>query len=368
MFDFKIENGIFSTLLGTVSNAIDRKATLPILSNVLIKVENGVMSVTGSDLEREMVMKHEFPDIQDFEITLPANKLNQICKALPAEQMLRLRTVDGDQVKMTAGRSNFTLKTLPATDYPNIEQWQGSAQFKISQRELLSLLKEASYSMANQDVRYYLNGLSLEITPDKLTVVATDGHRLALSERQVNLNIDSPLSIILPRTAVLDFERLLSDSDDEVEVILGSNHCRLILGDLIATTKLVDGRFPDYRRVMPKGNDKDVIVNREELKNALSRASILSNEKFRGVRLTFKTNELHITANNPEQEQAEEIIDLEYNYPELEIGFNIGYLLDVLGNYQTENVHLSLNDANTSMVMYPQGNENVLAIAMPMRL
>jgi len=368
MTTFKIENSVFTNALITVLDAVERKGTMPILSNILIDSTNGVMIFTATDLEREIVTKIYTPEIEDFKITVPARKTVDICKALPSDQILKVKIEGDDNVTLSSGRGRYKIATLPAQDYPNIEEWNCLTQFTCTQEELRGVLTDVHYSMANQDVRYYLNGAMIELRENTLITAATDGHRLALSKRQIDIPNADNVKNILPRQAVLDFIKRLSPIDSEVTVMLNNNHFRIVIDDTTITTKLIDGKFPDYQRVIPRNNEKKLLVNRVLLKDTLNRAKILSNEKFKGVRFVFESGQISITANNPEQEEAKEVIDCEYSGDKIEIGFNAEYILDILSNFTTDNIIIYINDGTTSIIIEPEGNDNVKAIAMPMRL
>jgi len=365
---FSISREEFLIPLQLVSGAVEKRHTLPILSNVLIKVENGKLWLTGTDLEVELISSISVPEGSvDGEVTVPAKKLFDICRSLQPETIIDF-SVDKNKVIVKCGRSRYTLSTLPAEDYPNLEDWDGEIEFEITQKNLRSLIEDTHFSMAQQDVRYYLNGLSLELEGDLIRSVATDGHRLALSKYKAeNANFQTK-QVIVPRKGVMEILRLISDDDYLLKVQLGANHIRLYTPDFIFTSKLVDGRFPDYRRVLPRDGDKEVIADKAVLKNALTRASILSNEKFRGVRLELTSGELKITANNPEQEEAEEIVDVDYQGGGLEIGFNVAYLIDVLSAIEESTIKITLADSNSSALVESGENGDALYVVMPMRL
>ncbi|MBQ4839895.1 DNA polymerase III subunit beta [Pseudoalteromonas luteoviolacea] len=351
-----------------VSGAIERKHTLPILSNVLLEVKNGVLSMTGTDLEIELVASVTLDnDTADTKLTLPAKKLLDICKSLPDNSDLNFSTQE-HQVLLTSGKSRFSLTTLAAEDFPNLEEWQGEVEFKITRLELRKLLEATHFSMANQDVRYYLNGMSFEVDGNEIKTVATDGHRLAIAQKQLEQSLGAQRQLIIPRKGVLEIMRLLPADDEELTIQFGANHFRIIDQEVIFTSKLVDGRFPDYRRVLPRGGDKLVIANREWLRSAFQRVSILSNEKFRGVRLNLSSGVLKISANNPEQEQAEETVEVNYQGDDLEVGFNVSYLLDVLNTLKTEDVQFTLADSNSSALIEGSGEDDAMYVVMPMRL
>mgnify|MGYP005810286099 FL=1 len=351
-----------------VSGAVERKSTLPILSNILFEVSEQSLTLTATDLELEMVAYAEIDNQgEDGKITIPAKKLLDICKSLPENSLISFQ-VEQDTVKLSSGRSRYSLSTLPATDFPNIEEWQGDVEFQLLKSEFLRLIESTHFSMANQDVRYYLNGMSIESEGNEIRSVATDGHRLAICKIS-NDSLTLPArQVIVPRKGILEIIRLLAPVDESVQIFLGSNHIRIIDTEFSFTSKLVDGRFPDYRRVLPRNGDKVFETDKIQLRQVLSRASILSNEKFKGVRLNFSNSLLKITANNPEQEQAEEELEIEFPYDDLEIGFNVSYVLDVLNAIKDEKVKFTLADANSSVVIEGSDSGEALYVVMPMRL
>lgn len=367
---FSLNRELLLKPLLLVSGAVERKSTLPILGNILFDIKGTMLTLTATDLELEMVA-HVQLDNQpvDGKITVPARKLLDICKSLPENSVLSFNTEsEGDSVKLSSGRSRYSLSTLPADDFPNIEEWKGDVEFKLLKSELLRLIESTHFSMANQDVRYYLNGMSIECESNEIRSVATDGHRLAICKIS-NDSLTLPArQVIVPRKGILEIIRLLDPVDEEIQVYLGSNHLRIVDKEFSFTSKLVDGRFPDYRRVLPRNGDKVFITDKEQLRQVLSRASILSNEKFKGVRLNFSNALLKITANNPEQEQAEEELEIDFPYDELEIGFNVSYVLDVLNAIKDEQVKFTLADANSSVVIEGAASGEALYVVMPMRL
>ncbi len=353
--------------LQQVSGVVEKRQTLPVLANVLMVVEAGRLSLTGTDLEVELVSRTELgSEFVDGEITVPARKLLDIAKSLPANAEVELK-VDGQKLVVKSGKSRFSLATLPANEFPNLEEGLGSFSFGIQQKALKRLIDKTAFAMAQQDVRYYLNGMLFEVTQGRLRTVATDGHRLAMCDETANATGDK-VQVIVPRKGVQELARLLSDEDGEVQLTLGSNHIRATLGSVTFTSKLIDGKFPDYERVLPKGGDKIVLANREELKQSLQRAAILSNEKYRGIRLQLSNELLRIQANNPDQEEAEEDLAVEYTGGSLEIGFNVSYLLDVLGVLSSANAKLILGDANSSALLQEAEGADAAYVVMPMRL
>lgn len=355
-----------------VSGAVERKSTLPVLSNILFDVSGQSLTLIATDTELEMVAYAQISnESSDGKITLPAKKLLDICKSLPEDSNLTFE-IENETVRISTGRSKYSLSTLPASDFPNIEEWKGDVEFKILKSELLRLIESTHFSMANQDVRYYLNGMSVETEGNEIRSVATDGHRLAICKIS-NENLALPArQVIVPRKGILEIIRLLDAVDEPIQVFLGSNHIRIIDTEFSFTSKLVDGRFPDYRRVLPRNGDKILITNKDQLRQVLSRAAILSNEKFKGVRLNFSNKDLKITANNPEQEQAEEVISVNFPYDDVEIGFNVNYVLDVLNAVKNTEVKFTLADANSSVVIEGVADQSIsseaLYVVMPMRL
>lgn len=362
-----IERNALLPALQLVSGVVERRQTLPILGNVLVVADGGSLSLTTTDMEVELSVAVEHKALQAGSTTLPARKLLDICRALPEKAKVRIE-VDGDKAVVRSGKSRFTLATAAAGDFPSVDKVEGKVHFGIPSGVLRSLIENTQFAMAHQDVRYYLNGLLLDIDGKRLRAVATDGHRLALCETEHSTEIEEPVQVIVPRKGVIELSRILGDTDEEATVILGSNHLQVSLARQRITSKLIDGRFPDYDRVVPKGGTKTVVADRESLKQALTRTSILSNEKFRGIRLTLEDQVLKALAHNPEQEEAEEEVEVEYRGPELQIGFNVSYLVDVLSVIRTEKVELIFTDAQSSCLVKPMDTDNCKYVVMPMRL
>lgn len=356
--------------LNLAAGVVERRQTLPILANVLLALNGRRLSITGTDLEVELVGHVDLevePEAQG-EITVPARKLVDICKSLPEGSQLEF-ALDDQRLVIRSGRSRFTLSTLSATDFPSVQNSAGSVELELKQSDLKRLIDRTGFAMAQQDVRYYLNGMLWEVSPDCLRSVATDGHRLAMCTLKRNNAVSGEgLQVILPRKGVVELARLLTDSDGTVTVVIGANHFRANAGAFQFTSKLVDGKFPDYERVLPRVTSKIVYGDREELRHSFQRASILSNEKYRGVRLNLSSASLRIVANNPEQEEAQEEVSVDYQGELLEIGFNVSYLLDVLGVLSDRNVKLSLSDANSSVLLEEAESGDSLYVVMPMRL
>jgi len=363
---FSISRDALIKPLNLVAGVVERRQTLPILSNVFMSLEAGQLSLTGTDLEVELVGRVPVDgDSEDGEITVPARKLVDICKSLPDGSIIEF-SVSSGKAMVKAGRSRFTLSTLPASEFPSVDEQGGDLSLEIPQAVLKRLIERTSFAMAQQDVRYYLNGMLLELKAGRLRMVATDGHRLALCTADDAVSVGDA-SVIVPRKGILELSRLL-DADDTLRLVIGSNHIRAVNQQFTFTSKLVDGKFPEYERVLPKSADKTVIGERLELRQAFTRTAILSNEKYRGVRLKLSEDTLDITANNPEQEQAEEVVAVEYQGDELEVGFNVSYLLDVLSVLDGEKIRLSLSDSASSALLEEAEEGDSLYVVMPMRL
>ncbi|UVE17822.1 DNA polymerase III subunit beta [Pseudomonas sp. LS44] len=365
---FTIQREALLKPLQLVAGVVERRQTLPVLSNVLLVVEGQQLSLTGTDLEVELVGRVALEEpAEQGEITVPARKLMDICKSLPNDALIDIK-LDEHKLIVKAGRSRFTLSTLPANDFPNVEEGPGSLNFTLSQSKLRRLIERTSFAMAQQDVRYYLNGMLLEVQTGVLRAVATDGHRLAMCAMEAGIEHADRHQVIVPRKGILELARLLTEQDGSVSIVLGQHHIRATTGEFTFTSKLVDGKFPDYERVLPRGGDKLVIGDRQALREAFSRTAILSNEKYRGIRLQLASGQLKIQANNPEQEEAEEEVAVNYNGAGLEIGFNVSYLLDVLGVMTTEQMRLILSDSNSSALLQEADNDDSAYVVMPMRL
>ncbi len=366
---FAISRDALLKPLNLVAGVVERRQTLPILANVLLVLDGEWLSLTGTDLEVELVgrVRLEGGGGQNGDITVPARKLVDICKSLPEGCEIEFTVEDG-KLTVRSGRSRFTLSTLPARDFPNVEDSIGTHKVTLLQGQLRRLIDRTAFAMAQQDGRYYLNGMLWELQPGMLRVVATDGHRLAMCSLDSEFPVEDNKQVILPRKGVLELSRLLQDDGEEVAIVIGDNHIRATTQAFTFTSKLVDGKFPDYERVLPRNADKIVLGGREDLRQAFTRTAILSNEKYRGVRLTLGEGVIDIVANNPEQEEAEEVVNVDYQGDGLEIGFNVSYLLDVLGVLDSEQVKLSLADPGSSALLEEPENGDSLYVVMPMRL
>jgi DNA polymerase-3 subunit beta len=352
--------------LQAVIGVVERRQTMPILSNVLLTVSDSKLSITGTDLEVELVADAEVEVQTPGEITVPGRKLHDICRALPEGSKVEI-TLSGDRLSVKAGRSRFTLSTLKAADFPTIDDIAAQHSLEVGQQDLHGLLDKTQFSMAQQDVRYYLNGLLLETAGTTLRAVATDGHRLALSEIVLNKTVAKEEQVIVPRKGVLELNRLL-ETEGELKVVIGANHIRVEKEGIRLTSKLIDGRFPDYSRVIPKDPANVLKADRQLLRQALQRTAILSNEKYRGVRLELGENSIVMHANNPEQEEAVETLEVQYSGAAMEIGFNVNYLLDALAAVDAEEVEIRVTDGNSSCLIVAPGTESTKYVVMPMRL
>jgi len=353
--------------LQAVAGIVERRHTLPILANVLLEHKDGRLFVTATDLEMQITAHAELAGRETQAITVAARKLQDLLRALPDDAQLN---VDASGTKMTvrAGRSRFNLQTLPASDYPRIGLGEEQLQtLMLPQRDLRGLLKSVEFAMAQQDIRYYLNGMLLVIDKGSLQAVATDGHRLSWASLKVAGSYQRQ-EVILPRKTVLELGKLLTDSEEPVTVDVLSNQVRFRFANVELVSKVVDGKFPDYNRVIPTGHAKQLEFARVELLATLQRAAILSNEKFRGVRLVLGVDQLKIICTNSEQEEAEEELEVAYKGDPLDIGFNITYLLDVLQNLSTEKVQLAFGDANSSALVTVPDRDDYKYVVMPMRI
>lgn len=354
------------TPVQNVIGVVERRQTLPVLSNVLLSARNDRLSVTGTDLEVELVSSVGLSVQTAGEVTVPGRKFLDILRSLPEGAAVTLST-EGDRLVVRAARSRFTLSTLPAAEFPVVQEINAQQVLRLSQADFRKLIDRTHFSMAQQDVRYYLNGMLLESEGGKLRAVATDGHRLALCEANLLARVTGKQQVILPRKGVLELQRMLAEQG-EVELSVGTNHVRCQIGDVRFTSKLIDGRFPEYGRVIPSNANRVIDADRGILKQSLSRTAILSNEKYRGIRLNIKPNLLTLQAHNPEQEEAEDQIEVGYAGEEIEIGFNVTYLLDALSVIDTDRVQIALTDSNSSCLITAATADGAKYVVMPMRL
>jgi DNA polymerase-3 subunit beta len=363
---FSISRESLLKVLQAVIGVVERRQTMPILANVLFAAREKGLSVTASDLEVELIAEAatERVDVPG-EITVPGRKLLDITRALDTDARLAVQ-LEGDRLVLKAGRSRFVLSTLPAAEFPLVDRMETTSRLRLPQSDLARLLDKTQFSMAQQDVRYYLNGLLLETSSTRVRAVATDGHRLALCDISIINQDVTSTQVIVPRKGVMELHRLLGSGD--VTIAIGSNHIRATLDGIQFTSKLIDGRFPDYERVIPTSETATLKADRDTLRSALQRAAILSNEKYRGVRLELGRNTLRIQANNPDQEEASDEIEVQYEGEGIEIGFNVTYLLDALAAVDEDAVEIDFVDANSScLIRSPSGGMGKYVV-MPMRL
>lgn len=381
----KISKDLLLNVLSHVVGAVERRHTLSILSNVKLQVSADQLTITGSDLEVELVASTPLAAgacEQVGETTVPARKLVDICKSLPSAALVDIQVTPDQRCILKSGNSRFVLGTLAAEDYPLLAS-DGHVQgetIHVAQTELKKLLDKTSFAMAVQDVRFYLTGTLIEAEAGQLRAVTTDGHRLALSETAAQYEGSSTLQAIVPRKAIGELQRLLTIDDRQLSLIIGRELMNVTIQTLVKdkdeshevsvrfTTKLIDGKFPDYRRVLPRHGTKIVTINHDLFRQSLQRVAILSNEKLRGVFLTFKSNELQLRANNPEQDEAVDDIAIQYEGDELEMSFNAQYLLDVLSVLDGENSQLTLSEANASALLHDPELSNSQYVVMPMRV
>ena len=352
--------------LQTVIGVVERRQTMPILANVLLSAKNNRLSVTATDLEVELVAAGDVDVQQGGDITVPGRKFVDICRALPDGVTISV-SGEGDKVTVKAGRSRFTLSSLPTSDFPSVEEINSQQTLQLPQADFRRLLDKTHFSMAQQDVRYYLNGMLLEVDGTILRAVATDGHRLALCEIELPTKAKVAQQVIIPRKGVLELQRILG-AEGMVDLAIGTNHVRAQIGDVRFTSKLIDGRFPEYSRVIPAQPARQLHADRDLLRASLQRTAILANEKYRGIRLALKKNTLTVQAHNPEQEEAEEEIEVSYSGDDIEVGFNVNYLLDALAAIDGGKVTIGLTDANSSCLVQAPESAASRYVVMPMRL
>jgi DNA polymerase-3 subunit beta len=364
---FSITREAFLQPLHQVIGVVERRQTLPVLANFLLSASNGRLTIIGTDMEVELISTVGADISQEGDITVPARKLLDIIKALPDGSVIKF-SVSDEKATLSAGRSRYTLATLPATEFPATDLVENIENIEVNEAEFKNMMDKTSFAMANQDVRYYLNGLLFDFSGSQLRAIATDGHRLAVCDLVSPIQISGDRQLIVPRKGVLELSRMLAGDDETVTLGIGRNHIRLIKGQTTFTSKLIDGRFPDYKAVIPVGADKQMLVDRTAFTRALQRAAILSNEKYRGVRLEAAGGTIKIVAHNPQHEEAIEEIEAELNFDKLAVGFNVTYLLDALVAIETEQVSLELIDANSSCLVSAPDSDVNRHVVMPLKL
>lgn len=356
------------TPLQQVVGVIEKRQTLPILSNVLIRLADNRLEFTGTDLEVQLVT-HSVTDFGDAgEITVPARKLLDICRLLP-EGSLVSAEAGADKLAVKSGRSRFSLSTLPAENYPAFDLSSPEAEITLSSRILKKAMEKTLYAMALQDVRYYLNGLLLDLDGATLRTVASDGHRLAVYEETLEVGGMEPRQAIIPRKGVLELYRLLvGDQDEIITLQIATNNIRVLMGTVVFSAKLIEGRYPDFRRVMPKDITKTIHIGKDLFKSALTRVAVLSTEKVKGVSLEAENGLMKLQAQNPEHEEAEEELEVRLEGDGVSVGFNASYLLDALNNVDAGEVRLSFTDVANSCLIEDPESQQYKFIVMPMRL
>lgn len=366
---FAVQREALLKPLQFAAGVVEKRQTMPILSNVLLDVQNDCVTITGSDLEVELIGRcdQNITITEPGKITVPGRKFFDICKSLPAEATIEVE-LNNTQLRVKSGRSQFSLSTMPPDEYPALEHADSTNDFKLSQRDIKLLAQRTHFAMAQQDVRYYLNGMLLEITGNHIRTVATDGHRLAINtikKPHDNLNI----SALIPRKAVLELMHLLDDTETELNISISPNHIRANNEEFTFTSKLLEGNYPSYERVLPQNGDKIICMEKDHLKSSLFRASILSNEKYRGIRVELDTDVMRLQANNPEQEEAYEEVSIVYPHDAMEFGFNVDYLIDVLNTLTDSSVKMVFTNSDHGVLIEETiGDCDSLFLVMPMRL
>jgi DNA polymerase-3 subunit beta len=352
--------------LQQVSGVVERRHTMAVLSHVMLEAAPGDLRLTATDLEVELMARLAVPVEHSGRITLPSRKLSDILRNLPGDSDVRLR-VEGDRAILRAGRARFTLVTLPAEEFPLVGELEPELEFRIAQRDLRQVIERTHFAMAHQDVRYYLNGMLLETAGQTLTSVSTDGHRLALAEYNALQQPPGDRQIIVPRKGVQEMMRLLGDSDEELLIQVDSNHIRVIGERFRYTSKLIDGRYPDYSRVVPAEQDSVAVFDRLGLRDAISRVGILANEKYHGVRLQLDCEQATLLCHNTEGEEAQEELPVDYSGPHRVVSFSIGYLQDALGAMQSDTILMFVADNDTALLR-ESDRQDCRYVVMPMRL
>ena len=367
---FTIDRETLLKPLMTIRGVIEQRHTLPVLSNILVVAHGDTLAFTASDSEVELEARVRVDDCVEGEITVPARKIIDICQALPTGARVDFSLDDDNRAHIRSGRSRFALTTLPANDFPTTDEVAEESVFVIAQNELKRLIDLTQFAMARQDVRYYLNGLLLEVSPGMIKAVATDGHRLAVAQFDTATGMDESKSFIVPRKGVLELVRLVTAEESELSVRAGTNAVQLEIDNVRFTSKLIDGRFPDYGRVIPDAEacDKQLSMDRESFRQCLVRTSVLSSDKHRTVRLTLESGVLTVAANNPEQETAVDELEIVYGGERLEIGFNVSYLIEALATLPSDTADIFLTDSSSSCLIQPQGRSDCQFVVMPMRL
>ena len=365
--NIKIDRELLLRPLGTVSGIVEKRHALPILSNLLLEGNQGKLTFTATDLEMQISTHIETEIADDFQITISAKKLFDITRALPDESKMDIQ-IEESKVLVKAKKSRFNLQTLPPKDYPVMKKEEkDTVDLKLSQKEFKTLPKQVDFAMAQQDIRYYLNGLLIEVKDNNINIVGTDGHRLSFTSLKLK-NPTHPAQVIVPRKTIVELTKLLNDTEDQLEISFTKNQVNFKFNEIDLITKVIDGKFPDYSRVIPQGHNNVFNVDRSLLLDSMLRASILSNDKYRGIRMVLEEGNLKLVSNNSEQEQAEEELEINYKGEKIDIGFNVTYLIDVLTNIQSDKLTIAFNDSSSSCLVTIPDNEKYKYVVMPMRI
>ena len=365
--NIKIDRELLLKPLGNVSGIVEKRHALPILSNLLLESKQGSLRFTATDLEMQISTQVKTELSEEFQITISAKKLFDITRALPESSKIDIQ-IEEAKVTVKAKKSRFNLQTLPAKDYPVMtKEVDDAVELKLPQKKFKALLKQVDFAMAQQDIRYYLNGLLIEIKEKNINIVGTDGHRLSFTSTDLNTS-GQQAQVIVPRKTIVELVKLLNDTEDPVEIVFSKNQVGFKFSDINLITKVIDGKFPDYSRVIPEGHGNSFNINRSLLLDSMLRASILSNDKYRGIRMVIEDNNLKLVSNNSDHEQAEEELEIDYKGDKIDIGFNVTYLIDVLTNIQSDQLTIAFNDSSSSCLVTIPNNEKYKYVVMPMRI
>lgn len=364
---FNIQRESLLAPLNQICGVVEKKGTLPVLSNVLLKLDGDTLLLTTSDLDVEMRSECTVDAQSPGEVTVPAHKFLDICKALPDGSILTF-SFDSGKCLITSGDSRFSLSTLPAQEFPLIDDMESYQPISMGSTDLRRMLKQTVFCMAVQDVRYFLNGLLFEVLNNKLRCVSADGHRLALSECDYVNESGLNKQVLIPRKGVLELQKMIRDLDQEITINIGQNHVKISIESISMTSKLIDGKFPDYESVIPLNMENNFIADREALRSALHRVAILSNEQYKGVKFKISPNKLEIIGHNPDQEQAEDVIAVQTDIENIETAFNVNYILDATQAITDPEIQFSFKEALSScLIKHPEKLECRLVV-MPLRI
>ncbi len=364
---FKTQRETLLAPLTQICGVVEKKGTLPVLSNVLLKTDDEQLLLTTSDLDVEMRSECDAEIIEAGEITVPAQKFLDICKALPDGSILQFEYQEG-KCLITSGQSKFSLSTLSAMEFPLIDDMESYHQVQVESQDLKRMLKQTVFCMAVQDVRYFLNGLLFEVSHNKLRCVSADGHRLALSECDYVNESELNKQVLIPRKGVLELQKMIKDIDQTITLFIGNNHIKVQVEHIAMTSKLIDGKFPDYEAVIPLNMEKQFVADKETLKKSLLRVAILSNEQYKGVKFKITNNTLEIVGNNPDQEQAEDIISINSDIEQIETAFNVNYLLEATNAFVDDEIQFSFKEATSSCLIKHPTRTDCRLVVMPLRI